>query len=393
MIKVLLFTASLGDGHRQASAALRQVLEARGATALEIDSFQGTSPLMARFSQFNYEWSTRYTPFLYGASYWWTAGLGPRNPLWKAMALMSRRAALAALREHRPDAVIQLFPDHSLARLPVGWHKPFIAMVLTDYSLHGHWFHEGVNTYFAPHPWMLEPARRFLLDGQEMVATGIPVRPLFLRCDLRWNAEHNGAVGGGETAVDQPYVLFMAGGRGVFPQLESALRVVRAALPAHAVYVMCGRNEGMLRRVRELAAELPRVYGLPFQHNVASWLQRASAAVIKSGGITVSECLASLCPMVLFRPLAGQEADNAHFIERLGAGKVARTLEELSSALKALQEPDTVARMVRACQEAARLDAADRIVEHVFRRVRERREVGLDASGRLAAGRLPVGSA
>ncbi|MCL6549121.1 MAG: hypothetical protein K6T30_09470, partial [Alicyclobacillus sp.] len=147
------------------------------------------------------------------------------------------------------------------------------------------------------------------------------------------------------------------------------------------------RNEAMLRRVERLSRELPRVYALPYQQNVASWLQRASAAVIKAGGITVSECLASLCPMVLFRPLPGQEADNARFVERLGAGLVAHTPEQLGTALAKVADPVAAQAMVQACRVAARLEAADRIVEHVFRRVRERREVGLDAAGRLPAGR------
>jgi processive 1,2-diacylglycerol beta-glucosyltransferase len=361
MAKALLLPASLGDGHKQVASALRNVFIEHGVEVIEVDCFRSTNFRMARCLEYSYEWMTRYTPPVYGMLYRMTSNLGPHSRLWKATSSFFKPAVIRALEQYHPDIVLQLFPDHSLARLIRQWNRPYIGVVLTDYSIHGSWFHDNVDTYFFAHEEICEIARPFVSAQAEVVISGIPIRSQFHIQDSPQNLSKN-----------RPYILFATGGRGVFPHLRRAIVIARRVLPNHAVYVMCGRNEVMLHQVEGFAVNDPDIHGLPFVNNVSSWLRGASFAVIKPGGVTVSECLASHCPMVIYHPQPGQEANNAAFMKRIGAADIARNSEEFYTILKRMKSSSQRTEMAFACASVARPDAAKRIVEHALQRLKIR---------------------
>ena len=148
MVKVLLLPASLGDGHKQVASALREAFVERDVHVVEVDCFRGTNLRMSRCLEVSYEWITRYIPPVYGLGYRMTSNLRPHNSIWKTAALLSKPAVMRALEQFHPDIVLQLFPDHSLATLLSRETRPYIGVILTDYSIHGHWFHDNVDTYF-----------------------------------------------------------------------------------------------------------------------------------------------------------------------------------------------------------------------------------------------------
>lgn len=358
MTKIMLVTASFGDGHKQVAAALEEQFRLRGAETFIIDCFRATSPRLSRINEWIYESSTRYAPFLYGASYRGTQKLGPRNWLWKALSLFSQKSALQAIAEYKPDAVLQLFPDHMLTRLDRAV-RPLIGVVLTDYSIHGRWFHPNVDLYFLPHRRLNDLAARFAGSAQR-IPTGIPVRDLLYRKDEKFTPK-------------SPYVLFATGGRGVFSDLKNTIRVVKEYFPHHHIYVMCGRNEQMKDSILEWSTRIPDLHPLPFVENVGDWMSHAEFAVMKSGGITVSECLVCACPMLVYRPQPGQERDNAKFVAKVGAGLVAGNEKTLRRALSQLEITEVRLAMSQACRQTANPDAASRVAETVLQEVRKRR--------------------
>lgn len=216
MFKALLIPASLGDGHKQVASALRTAFIEHGVEVVEVDCFRATNLRMARCLECSYEWITRYTPPAYGMLYRMTSNLGPHSRLWKATSLLSSPAVIRALEQYHPDIVLQLFPDHSLAtRLPK-LKRPYIGVVLTDYSVHGNWFHDNVDTYFFAHEKLRDLAEPFLTTQSEVVISGIPVRSQFYMDNTLQSVSKN-----------HPYILFATGGRGVFPQLRRAITIAR----------------------------------------------------------------------------------------------------------------------------------------------------------------------
>lgn len=359
VLKVLLFTASLGDGHNQVASALRDEFVSRGVQVIEVDYFRAKHLRTARFLERSYEWITHYVPYIYGGAYKITSNFRSQHPLWKFASVLSKKAVLTALHEYDPDIVLQIFPDHALASLTKGRvRKPYIGVVLTDYSMHGHWFHENVDTYFLPHEDLIAPAKSFLTMRSEIAISGIPIRSQFYR------KYHLKPIPSKQT----PYILVATGGRGVFPNLKDVILKTHKGFRNYSIYVMCGRNKLMLDKVKKLSITVPNLYALPFVENVADWLRDASFAVIKSGGITVSECLACACPMIIFHPQPGQEKNNAIFMERMGAAKIARNLNEFDNALEIMQSPVQRKKMSATCTSLAHPNAAIHIVEHILAR-------------------------
>lgn len=356
MVRVVLFTASLGDGHNQVASALQHEFLSRGVEVMQVDYFRNNHFKTARFLEHSYEVVTRYVPSIYGGAYKLTSHFGSQHPLWRWTSVVSKKTVLTTLHEYEPDIVLQLFPDHSLANLPRQDRKFIIGVVLTDYSVHGHWFHDNVDIYFLPHEDLLSAANPFLSTSSEVQISGIPIRSQFYT-EAPLNLVPN---------KQEPYILIATGGRGVFPNLREVILTTHEQFATHAVYVMCGRNKLMQDKVRELSLFVPNLHALPFIENVADWIRGASFSIIKSGGITISECLACGCPMILFRPQPGQEEGNARFVERASAARIARSVKELSQALQVMQVPIHRNRMSRSCTTLARPKSAIHIVDHVL---------------------------
>jgi processive 1,2-diacylglycerol beta-glucosyltransferase len=372
MTKVLLLSAGFGDGHRQVAHALRESFRKREVTVEEVDCFQNTNQFMAKFNQWSYERITRHLPMLYGLSYRLTANLSPNHFLWKLLSIFSRKAFVQAVNRFQPDIVLQLFPDHAAESvLPLNG-KPYIGVVFTDFSVHSHWFHKNVDTYFVPSGEMSASMQPFLSPKAEVFESGIPIREQFKSTQSAPDLQSN-----------RPYVFFATGGRGLFPDLEQVITTMLNNLPDFDIYVLCGRNEDMYRRIEARANSEPRLHGLSYIENVATWFQNAALAVVKSGGITVSECLAAKCPMIFYRPQPGQEMDNATFLEQLGTGKVVGNDKILEQVLVNEHFFDEMAQMRKACLTLARPDAAEVIVEHVLEQAKFSKSLSMEIGGRM----------
>ncbi|KRW92078.1 MGDG synthase family glycosyltransferase [Alicyclobacillus hesperidum] len=353
-MKCILLYGSFGDGHVQVGKAISEVLAQEfGADVEMIDTFRTTNRFVAWFNERVFEWSTRYFPGLYGVSYDWTRNLATTNPLWSLLARFSRKAAWRALQEHRPDIVVQLFPDHALARMPKGI-RPFVAVVLTDFSVHSRWFHKGVDLYILPAERAVDESARFTQDKAVVVA-GIPIRRQFSACALMKQSGRS--------------IVVLTGGRGVFPQFQDVLDRLVGRFPSHTIYVLCGRNQRMFAQVRSFAEArcvAERIVPVGFTEQLAAYLQQADFVMTKAGGVTVAECLACGVPMVFFRPLPGQERENANCVARMGAGLIVHSLRELEATLAILSD-EVIAQLARRAREngrpAAAWTAAYRIVD------------------------------
>lgn len=356
MTRVALLTAGFGDGHHQVAEALRQAFEQFGTEVAVFDFYRSENAAAGKFNEHIYEWTTRYVPLLYGASYRVTAGLGPSHWLWRLLSLSSASRFLKRLDAYQPDAVLQLFPDHSLRHWPLArFKRPFVGTIITDFSVHGRWFHHHVDAYYIPHAGLLEAVNPFVEEGADVVVSGIPLRQQFVTRESS-----------PDEAMKRPYILIATGGRGLFPALEPTLKTLRDTWHNSHLYVLCGRNTRMQDAVSRLAESDEFIHALPFVENVAVWYSNAQFAIVKSGGLTVSECLASGCPMVIYKPQSGQEADNAAFVRGLGAAEIVTGMATLRDALVRLQSPPVLSGMRNACLEAGRTEAADVVARHIL---------------------------
>jgi processive 1,2-diacylglycerol beta-glucosyltransferase len=153
-------------------------------------------------------------------------------------------------------------------------------------------------------------------------------------------------------------VLIMGGGVGIGP-LDKMMRALGSVDVPLAAVVIVGHNKRLERRViaaAERTAYPLRVFG--FVNNVFDYMHASDVLLLsKPGGLTSSEALAAQIPMILVKPLPGQEERNTRYLvsrkaairargEKALAGAVTDVLSsescraQLHESMNALRHPD-----------------------------------------------------
>jgi processive 1,2-diacylglycerol beta-glucosyltransferase len=97
---------------------------------------------------------------------------------------------------------------------------------------------------------------------------------------------------------------------------------------------VCGHNTKLRDRLQKAFAGSPHsVRVLGYVDHVHELMALADLIVTKPGGLTTSEAVASELPMLLYKPLPGQEQDNAAYLVSAGLAKQAANIGELTEQL------------------------------------------------------------
>jgi processive 1,2-diacylglycerol beta-glucosyltransferase len=353
--RLLVLSASAGAGHNRAAEAVHESARAfcPGVVSEWVDSLKYTNRLFAKLYEKSYFWLASHAPDVWGAVYKQLGRKKGPNPLDAAIELHDRLAykkLMARVEEFRPDAVVctHFLPMNVLLakRIDVP-----VYVVVTDYDVHAQWVHRRATGYFvAAEELKVQLARRGY-PPERVRVTGIPIHPVFTRESPPGTA-------------DRPRVLLMGGGLGM-GGLEDALRRLLDLGPRLHLTVVAGRNEKLRRKLDAVAAGRARVLG--FVDTIHDLMGQSDLIITKSGGLTVSECLARRLPMVLISPIPGQEECNADFLLERGCAVKARTLDVLDyKVLDLLENPARLDMMKRACAAAARPWAGRDVLRHVL---------------------------
>jgi processive 1,2-diacylglycerol beta-glucosyltransferase len=261
------------------------------------------------------------------------------------------------LRE-RPDAVVctHAFPCGAMAEYKRMFpDAPPVVAIVTDFCIHGFWIHENVDRYVVATEAMRVALLARRIRPEAILVGGIPVRAEFAsrprsRAQL-WERLN--------LPRDRHVVLLMGGGLGIAPieRMLAALKSVRMPL---AAVVVAGKNARMRRRLTDIAesVEYP-VRALPFVENVYEYMHAADVLVTKPGGLTTAEALVAQIPMVLCKPLPGQEERNARFLLEEGAALRIRQVDDLPPVVERLLSGDDERdRMIAAARRVGRPNAA-----------------------------------
>ncbi len=276
---------------------------------------------------------------------------------------------LRACQEASPDAVVCthfLGPEILSPAIARGRLQTQLEVVVTDHDSHRIWYWPSVSRYFVPTPIIgSRLTLRFAVPPAHIEATGIPVRRQFVEAPSMHDAR---AMHG--LRPDSPVVLFLSAGFAA-GDTERAIHGMWLDRRDIQVVAICGRNERMRRRVARLArpsGATLRVLG--FVDDVASWMATADLVIGKSGGVTVSECMAMGKPLLISGSIPGQEERNADAVVEAGAGFRALTAEDVRLRVSALLgEPARLARAAHAAKAFGRPGAADAIAARVMTRV------------------------
>jgi processive 1,2-diacylglycerol beta-glucosyltransferase len=365
---VLILMASYGAGHRQAARAIGEALrdarpELSIATADYVDL---VSPAFNRVTQSAYVLSVKYVPAAFGWFYHGTSRIGPRSGFQRYLNSLGRRRVLRLLDLRQPRVVVCTFPTQAgviselvgrgAVRVPT-------VTIITDNTIHSQWIHPHTDEYCVSAEEIAAGVVSRGIPAARVHTTGIPIRPVF-----RQRFDRAETLRRLDLDPERPTVLVMSGAFGMLTGVVAACRALLSLPQTPQIVLVTGRDRKLAEDVR-LALGGPdrplRVLG--FVDEIAPLMQATDVLVTKAGGLTTSEALASRLPMVIYKPIPGQEQANTAFLTRHGAARSVRTARQLAATVRELLgQPERLDAMRAACERLGRPDAAAAVAEVVL---------------------------
>ena len=339
--RLLILSASYGEGHQQAALAVRDALmEENPDLDLQIvDYLEMVHPMLNSVARYCYMKSVRFAPALYGLFYKGTSRIAPSSLIQRRLNHLGYEDLAEYLSTYKPDVILSTFPtpagvvsmlkEQGLIDIPA-------ATVITDHAIHSQWIHHYTDHYFVGS----EHVKRGLMirgvDERRISVTGIPVRPAFLAANNR--AEVRAKLG---LEDDYPTLLIMGGAYGVLGDIVQICEELFQSDRRAQLIVVCGRNEKLRQTIEQLSKDAKNpVWVFGFTREVHELMAVSDLIVTKAGGLTISEALAMELPMLLYRPIPGQETQNATFLVKSRVAVLARTRRQVLGHIDRLLRDD-----------------------------------------------------
>lgn len=336
--KILLMYISQISGHRSAAIAIENSLKTLepDAEVIGINAFNYTNPIAEKFVNRIYMNVIQRIPRVWDYLYD-NPRVARRIGSWKEFVHKINLPKLKKLIDDiRPDCIActQAYPCGMVADYKKEYRSniPLVA-VLTDYVPHSYWVYDTVDCYVVPSE---EVAQRLYDKGvgrEKIRVFGIPF-------DHKFNLEIDRREECGRLGLDPgiPTVLVMGGGHGLGP-IKDIIRRLNEVSHEIQLIVICGSNKKLYESLRKRVSRYRRKTLLfAFTDQVSELMSVSDILITKPGGITTAEALAKGIPMIIVKPIPGQEANNADYLTSEGAAIRLNVTGDLTRLIDGLLE-------------------------------------------------------
>ncbi len=374
--KILIATASVGAGHNQAAKAVAEALgQAVPGAAIEVIDVLTFAPWCFRaYYAGGYAMMVSRFPRIYGLGFFLNdRPRGTRRGVFERMRLLNERLFLRHFARHvrqtKPDLIINthfLGPPLIAHMIRRGQYAGRQVAVVTDVFMHRYWLSENVDHWFIPAEPPIERLMKWGIEPHRITVSGMPIHPKWTQTlDRRkiiadWNLPAN-----------RPIVLLAGGAEFTCGPIVRIARDIVAHRNDVFVVVLAGRNKELLGQIAQTPEAGRSIVGIPFTDRVHELVAACTLMATKAGGISTAECLAKGTPMVLLKPVPGQEAGNARHFAGRGAAVIARKDNQVAGiVVRLLADRDALARMAAAARELYRpgaqtiAQAVKRMIDH-----------------------------
>ena len=382
---ITIMHASVGSGHKAAANAVAQAIDRmRGTHDVPSDVIVEVLDVLD-FGRIKFDGNKTAASFtgatrpIYDIT--WRYTLTGRL-LWGGGSAWSRIMFPAFndyVREKRPIALICTHITAANvavgARMMTDVEYPIVC-IPTDYEIEGFWPHKEADLFCVASEFMAETLRPRLVPEANIAITGIPVRGGFEddafdresvlnQFGLPINKKIVLVLAG--ASLPQPYVRFRMA-------IEQTLPYLRRFDDMHFVFLP-GKDHEYARNLKALFSgmKLDNATVLDYVSDMAPLMRASNLAILKSGGLTVTECLCARLPMLLVGKSYGQEKANTVMLTSFGASLHATTARELVLTLErihrcpealdplliganALRKPNAEEDIVRATMEQTKIE-------------------------------------
>lgn len=372
---ITIMHASVGSGHKAAANAVAQAIDRmRGTHDVPSDVIVEVLDVLD-FGRIKFDGNKTAASFtgatrpIYDIT--WRYTLTGRL-LWGGGSAWSRIMFPAFndyVREKRPIALICTHITAANvavgARMMTDVEYPIVC-IPTDYEIEGFWPHKEADLFCVASEFMAETLRPRLVPEANIAITGIPVRGGFEddafdresvlnQFGLPINKKIVLVLAG--ASLPQPYVRFRMA-------IEQTLPYLRRFDDMHFVFLP-GKDHEYARNLKALFSgmKLDNATVLDYVSDMASLMRASNLAILKSGGLTVTECLCARLPMLLVGKSYGQEKANTVMLTSFGASLHATTARELILTLERIQRyPEALDALLIGANALRKPNAAEDIV-------------------------------
>jgi processive 1,2-diacylglycerol beta-glucosyltransferase len=346
-MKVLILSESIaGSGHTKAANNIAKGIQSINPSAIvKVDTtLDKISPKLASWTSKVYMGTISHLSPLWGWAY-------SREKQWSKLSKTFLRKFAAKRLEayiinEQPDIVIgtHAFCLGGLAQLKTkNNHSFLLGAVFTDYTINEFWLHDEIDHYFVGTNELQERLiTHYKIPDYQIHVTGIPIDPKFSVYVERANFRRGHAI-----PNNIPLVLLSGGGLGLgaYDEILQALREYKQRL---YLVVFTGMNPHSKQALSKYQDNYPHeVLLLDYVDNMHEWMKSADLLIGKPGGLTVSEAMASRLPLLIYKPIPGQEEKNSQFLLEANVAMQAKNKEELRSQVELFFSDGSLAQSIQ----------------------------------------------
>lgn len=329
---ILILTANYGNGHVQVAKTLYQECERLGFKNVTVSNlYQESNPIVSEITQYLYLKSFSIGKQFYRLFYYGVDKIYNKRKF-NIYFKMGNKRLDQLVKKHQPDIIINTFPMIVVPeyRRRMGKVIPTFN-VMTDFCLHKIWVHEHIDKYYVATDYVKEKLLEIGTHPSNVKITGIPIRRQFEE-----KMDKDKIYEKYQLSPDKKILLIMAGAHGVLKNVKELCESLVTKEDVQVV-VVCGKNTMLKSSLEDIEALYPnKLKSLGYIERIDELFRVADCMITKPGGITLTEATAIGVPVILYKPVPGQEKENALFFEDRGAAIVVNRHEEILESVSSL---------------------------------------------------------
>jgi processive 1,2-diacylglycerol beta-glucosyltransferase len=316
--RILILTASFGEGHNSAARGIRDGL-ARIAPNVEVEMHD----LFAEaYGQFN-EWLRKgylalidHWPRSWGYVYRWLERKKDFDRDFKRFSSLKNHFA-ALFERFQPDVAVATFPPYPyLLQQILGTNRTCrsVVVVTDSITVNAIWYRCTADYFLVPNEQSAAVVRTGGIPPEIIKIFGFPVSPKF--ADLTHERP--------SPAAGERKVLYI-----INPATLRATELVRKLLDLDVQLTVTVGRDQKLRQAIQVVAGNRKIDIFGWTDQLPQMLCTSHLLIGKAGGATVQESIAAACPMIINHIVSGQEEGNAQLIVETNSGAIALSPTEV----------------------------------------------------------------
>ena len=315
MPRILILTASMGEGHNTAARNIRDALvQESGETAevLVADPYTRTNPVINKLMQKGYTTAINRYPRAWKVVFELLSKRGVVEGMGPMLAELTA-AVKGLIDEFRPDIIASTYPVFSFLIAKIRKRHssvtvPFYTVITDSTMINSAWYRCPCDGSIVADEQTARVLRGDGVPSEKIHVLGFPV-------DLAFESLEPAA----PPSKEGWKAIFFPSGVSEF-----AAKVLThlAEIPRLHVTVVTGRRHQVLQKLQD--ARLPR-HGslLGWTDQMPAMMTSHHIFIGKAGGATVQEAIAAQIPFLVSHVVPGQEEGNIALIEQTGIGALA----------------------------------------------------------------------